>query len=317
MKNKNNMPNFFRLFAKTSAIIFAAAILLLSSISFATAENLSISVEPAKISINGKPGEKVKKSLQVVNRGNYPAHLKVYVKDFKIIDSKGSVELYDESKDSAANWLIPEFYGITIPPLEAKTVSFITNITNEMAAGGHSGAIMFEPSGNNDPQKKFGVQIFLNVIKEGATTGGKIVSFSSLKFQFSDPAKIGLSVKNLGNSHFVSSGSIVLTNWQGKKVAQSNIGELSVSPGQLRAFEFNWNNDKPLLGFYKAEINLTNSMRPDDKLGKTTWFLFVPIKFILLSLFGIILAVAGALVFKNRKNIAKKWLAVDSALPFS
>ena len=269
------------------------------------AESQSIVVQPAKTEVTGRPGQNIKESFIVINRGNSTVKLTLSVKDFRITDENGKMEFFNKEQEPASDWIIPQFVEIGVTPLQTKKVEFIVSIPKDISPGGHYGAIILETKEENSSQtKKFGTLVLLTVLGKDAVSGGKISDFSISKAQDQDPIKINLSLQNSGNTHLTTQGNIIFTNWKGEKIGEYNPGELTVFPGTTRNFSWEW-RDHSLSGFYTAEVKLTNSAKPDQKLESKNWFLVSPIDIWLSFLFALVIA---ACVFLVKKKTARKSL---------
>lgn len=268
--------------------------------SFASA-GVSLSVQPSQIEYSGKPGTSEKGYVSVINKGNVEVKLKVASQDFRYINQGGDIEFYIKNQDSALTWLVPQYIEITIPPYGAKTVQYIVTVPKGTKAGGHLGALNFHLEGQKE--KKFGALFFLNVIDSGITTGGTVTNFSTPKFQYASAPKLNLAINNSGNANLFATGTMAFKDWRGKKVAEFQTNSIVVAPNNSRLFNIGWNNNN-LLGIYKAELNLTNSLNKTQKLQAETWFFVFPWKkmlvFIPLALLVLILAIFNP--FKFIKN---------------
>lgn len=239
----------------------------------------SIVVEPSKMEIVANPGDKILKNFLIVNRSSLPARMKVYSKDYRVVDENGNIETYDKESESARDWLVPDYVELTLMPLQTKVMQFIATVSENMSGGGHYGAVVFEPviSSENQGGKPFGLTVLMTVAKNGITTGGKISEFSSGLVHGGGPIDFDLKIKNLGNTHLKSNASIDIVNWRGDKVAHFEAGELLVYPETERLFKLRW-MEHPLFGPFRAYVNIDNSIKKDAKMEAGLWFFVVPWK---------------------------------------
>ena len=245
------------------------------------AESETVVVEPAKMDIQIWPGQKVKKTFVIVNRSNLPIKLKTSISDFKTIGEEGKIELYNKEQEGAAGWLIPQYLVIGLKPLESKSFDFYVSIPENFSAGGHFGAITLSPT--NESLKfnsSLGILINLTVAGKDATSGGKVIDFSTSGFQKGEPVSFNLKLENLGNTLLRTKGFISIKNWQGKEIRRFNIGNIAVYPEETRSFQWQWNNT-PWLGVYKAELNLENVNALEQKFTEAKQFAIFPWQFAL------------------------------------
>ena len=304
---------------KQKNIIISALIFL----SLASYQNIHaneiplVSVEPSKININLNSNEKILKSLLVVNKSDKLVTLKVSVKDYKVINEEGKIDFYYAEFNSAVKWLIPQYISMQIKPYDAQKLEFIAIADKNMPGGGYNGAIIFQLYNNDAPiGESFGTLIDMNTINQGITTGATIKGFSMPKIQFTEPAILSFKMNNLSNSNFSSTGNIILTDIFSKKTSQFDAGQLDLYPGSTRDFKFQWNNEN-LFGIYKADVNLTNQIRDDNKLQYSSWLVFLPIrKMVLPTLITLLLSIIAIIIaykfIRNQKN--KKILFIKNNL---
>jgi len=262
----------------TLIIIILYSILAVSAPIFAQTNN-SVTVQPSKIDLTANPGDKVRNSLFVANGTTLPMTFKISVKNFRQKDEDGNINFYPaEGQESAENWIIPQYNIISVAPLSSTKMDYIVYPKNDMSAKGYAGAIifqMYDTVTKTASGKTFGTLVSLNVMGNGITTGGEISNFKTSFFQYKDPLKFSVKIKNPSNSNLYASGTIAFNNIFGKQVARFDTGKMEVYPKTSKFFSFAW-KDAPLFGIYKSEISLTNNMRQDHKMSASSWVLVLP-----------------------------------------
>lgn len=311
------MSGLFALFL-LSAVLFS----LSAADQSRAAETKSLVVQPAAIEIKGQPKDNIKKSFTIINRGDLPVRLKLVPKDFRVVDEKGTIEVYEKSDQSMKDWLIPEFLEIYLKPLQTKDIQFIVAIPDNASAGGHFGAITFEPADSSSLAQKgnFGILVLTTVTAPGTQvfTGGKIVNFSSAIFQEGNPIKFNLTMHDLGNTNFTTQGTITIKNWRGKEIAKFDTGQMYTYPGINRRFVWQWTNT-PSFGFYRAEVSLTNSNKNSQQFSQGYWFFVFPWKEAVGTMLGLAAALFVLASWRDKifsRGIAKKIRQIRNKFPF-
>lgn len=279
-KNKIFAPFLILLALSLSIAGYFGFAFSLSSVN--AAEEKPLVVSPDKIELVARPGQKIKSQFTLINRGNIAVRMKVVAKDFKINPETGQMEFYLAQNNGMTQWLIPEFLEVSLKPLQSKDIQFIVSIPKEVKSGGYFGAILFEQASQkiNGPKTAFGGLVLLT-IKGGegkVYLGGKINDFSAPWLQGSFPIRFGLEVKDLGNTYFKSSGTILVKNWRGKQVANLKTDNLIVYPETSKTFFWKWTPQDLSVGFYRASVELTSQGKDPQKLTGRTWFIVFPWK---------------------------------------
>ncbi|MDP3882513.1 MAG: hypothetical protein Q8Q48_00450 [Candidatus Staskawiczbacteria bacterium] len=286
--------------------------------SAATNDDTAVVLQPSKTMVTASPGQKVSRSFSIINRSNYPLTLKLVVKDYKQISDDGKLEFYDAEIEPASSWIVPQYLQIGLKPLETKEIGFVINVPENFTGGGHYGVILFESVDGSQGlgTSSFGELILLTVagndLKVGATA--KTVNFYTGLMQQGNPVDFNFKMQNIGNTHFISQGKLILKDWLGKEAGNYNVGELIVYPGTEKLFQWRW-SDTPGIGLYKAEVWLADASANDTglKLVDGRWFILFPWMWAV----GILLAILSifALVkFRKTTNISKimSWRAKDN-----
>lgn len=280
----------------------------LSSLALAKEEGKPLVVLPEKIEMYGKPGQKLLSQLTIKNRGNLPVRMKVLSRDYRIVDENGKIEFYEDQDHGMSRILVPEFLEVSLNPSEEKVVKFLTVIPQDVASGGHYGAILFEKANEKSygPKNSFGTLVLLTVISESgrATMVGKVDSFNpASRIQGAGPTKFDLAMSNAGNTHFQTEGRLVISDWRGREVADLKLGKQIVYPQTNREFRWNWKNN-PGLGLYRSEIILTSLGENPQTFSEKDWFVIFPWLGVLYVALGILAAViVGLLLYRRRSSV--------------
>ncbi len=300
------MKKNFKVLLALIIFLFVNLTFLVPSLTLA-ASDTSVVIQPSKIEVTASPDQKLARSFSVINRSNFDVTLMLVVKDYKQISEDGKLQFYNAATEPAASWIVPQYLQIKLKPLETKDVGVVISVPKDFSGGGHYGAILFQPVGNagNIVTGNFGELILLTVTGSDIKTSAvvKTVNFWTSGLQQGNPVNFSFKMQNVGNTHFDTTGKLVLRDWQGKEIGNFNVGQLTVYPKTYRTFKWQWSGT-PSIGIYKAEVMLSDPSTQKLKLVDGEWFIIFPWVATLIALF------AGCLVFtavKFRKSIAK-WL---------
>lgn len=299
------------------AFLAAGVFSPLASLTKGASADTSIVLQPSKTEVKASPGQKLSRTFSVINRSNYYVRLKLVVKDFRQASDDGRLEFYDEKSESAATWLIPEFLEIGLKPLSTKDISFVVSVPKDLSAGGHYGAIMFQPAdapqGQAISANSFGELVLLTVAANDLKTTAiaKTSGFGTSPFQQGEPVDFSFKIENSGNTHFTTQGRLVVKDWLGKEVGNFDAGQLIVYPNTSRVFKWRW-TETPVMGIYRANLMLSDPDYPNtqkQKLIDGAWFILLPWQ-ILVGFLAVIAALFLAL--KYRKNLYLKKINIKN-----
>jgi len=294
---------FFKVAKKKKIII--ALLIFISVAQFAkAASDTSIVIQPSSTDISASPNQKLAKNFSIINRSNFSVTLKLAVKDYKQVSDSGQLQFYNATKESAAEWLVPQYLQVSLKPLETKDIGFVVNVPKDFSGGGHYGAILFEPVNNtqNISMENFGELVLLTVTGTGTKASAIVnsVNFSTGLFQQGNPVDFSFKMQNTGNTQYETQGKLVLKDWLGKEVGNYDLGALTVYPKTSRLFQWRWNGT-PLIGIYQANVlfsnlNTNNKFSPVDGM----WFVLFPWEAVL-AIFAVC-----AIIFATVKYLASK-----------
>ena len=290
--------------AKISKISFIITIIFLASfIPLINIQAKGLTLTPAKITLEALPGQKIKANSQISNTGDFPIRMKLVVKNYKVVDEKGTLEFTDEETGfEMKDWIVPEFLEINLKPFETKTINFIVSVPQNAAFGGHYGAILFESKNSEIKNSDFGILILLNIKNERVIKKGHFVSFNVPKINEHSPINFSVKIENAGNIHFMPKGKIEIFNIFGKKITEAQLKNDYVYPSSTREFTSRWRK-KNLSGIFKAKVNAVYN---GDQISKTTLFIVFPWRIILFG--GITLVTLYIIWHRYRKEISVRVL---------
>jgi hypothetical protein len=229
-----------------------------------------MTVSPVFFDLTGDPGTTITTKVRIRNNTNSPIPIKLGVE--KIVgDQNGNITLKDNN-DQTLSWITFPESSLVAKPLEWTDVPFSIDIPKD-AAYGYYWTITFKQDESN-PLTKNGVNltgaaavpILLNVKKAGATTQGKLTSFTTnASFYEYLPVKFSTRFQNTGNVHIRPKGNIFIKDWLGNQVGILNVNDAdgAILPDATRAFEADWSDS-----FISVETKMQDGQPKLDKNGK-------------------------------------------------
>lgn len=288
---------------------------------------LNLTTFPSSFDIVVKPGDTSNQKFRIRNNNDTPLILTLSVKKL-IPDLSGGINLVDFAKnDDEGQWISFQTATITAQPKEWTDIPFSIHPSKDAAYGYYYALFLAPQEEKQDitkPQAKvngsLAIPILLTVLKNGATTNGNLVSFTTSQnfFEFL-PVSFLTTFHNSGTVHTKPRGNIFIKDFSGKTIDTLPINEGlgSVLPNASRRFETVWNNsfitydtklnfhfDKVLslrIGKYSAvALVVVSGETKDTSYTATTTFWVFPWKIIL----GIVLIVllAGVGLFGIAKS---------------
>ena len=135
-------------------------------------------------------------------------------------------------------------------------------------------------------------------VNENAT----VESFKASKDYYpKSPVDLELRLKNNGNNNIKPTGTIVITNIFGQKVAELPIEGLNVLPSAIRKMDTQWKFTSLLANRYTATLVATYGQGNNSLSASTSFYVFP--KFVAIILGVVLLLVIGLIA--GRKQIKK------------
>lgn len=306
------------------SIFFLSMVSFVNSVSARPDDGLALSITPPLIKNNVNPGQIWKSSVKLINNNSYEIKAYVQVSDFEGGPEEGTVKFISADPNSKDNtylmsrWIVIDPGPITIPAFSSKEISYVVDVPEDAAPGGHYAAILAGTKSTDDQGggSRIGIStmlsslILLNV-KGDVDERGMIREFSVNK-QIVQDANIDFSVRfeNIGNVHIQPQGEIkVYDFWdqeKGKILINHNRETGNVLPGGIRKWDFNWTGEKGLfqMGRYKAVLVLSYGQQGRETVDRTLYFWVINFK-VLAYVFGSIAFLVLLIVFVVRRSIKK------------
>lgn len=266
----------------------------------------ALAVAPAILEAVVEPGVGLEKEIYVVNNTNFPLPVKGQIGPFLANEILSDP---DSAIFNVSSWFTLEPADFILQPQEAKLIKATITPPPDAIPGGHYATVFFQPlipegaltAGTTISLARVGVLTFL-------ITPGDIVESLELtaepvsQFRLAGPIKFDPSLKNLGSVHIMPTGSLQITNWQGKPVADLTAEPGIVLPHTEKAFALTW-NPQFLLGKYQAELHLKYGA--EQKNLSYTWsFWVIPLHLIIPLLLVLTFILKLFIVGKARVRLA-------------
>jgi len=320
-------------YQKTAIIL---AILVASFLVAYSAKALIAS--PARLEIEGDPGQRVTSKLALVNNEDEPMTFFSSFENFEAQDETG-VPYFVDSQDGLATWISAE-KQVTLQPKERKEIPFTVDIPADAGVGGHFAAIFWgttppdAKSGEVAIGAKTGILIFLRV-RGDIVEQGQIIELNTLDgkgFYDSLPVDMLYRFENQGNDRTKPIGEMTINNMFGKEVEKITANEKqgSVLPESVRKFYISWgrvdmdNIEKRFedgtlnpqytfwekakmqmssfaFGRYSAVLNLTYGLQKNDAQSQISFWV-IPWQLLSLVLLVLIVIVFGGKLMLRRYN---------------
>lgn len=257
-------------------------------------------------------------AVTVTNATDTLATFELSVIDFGSLDASGGVAFLGaagELRDryALASWMRPETDEITVAPGEERSVSVQIENREDLAPGGHYGALIFKntsPSRSDTPNVSINQMLSsLVLVKKtgGARYGLELSSLEYLDRWFDFRHKVSVRFRNTGNVHVVPRGEFHITDPVGRLVYRGilNEGSAVILPETFREyttqlFPVKW---AFFPGYYTLDFNYRYDGRDEKDIWSQQLFLFPPIPGCVLTSVGIISVILAARLWKKRQKL--------------
>lgn len=209
-------------------------------------------VSPARLEIEGDPGETVMGKCSVINDSEAAQTYYSSTENFEAEGETGNPR-FVESDDGLADWItvLPD---ISVESKGRKDIAFTVDIPKDAGVGGHFAALFW---GSQPPKEKeagtvaigqkVGVLVFLRVrgevIEKGDIT--EFRAFHEKKMYDSLPIDMLFRFENAGNDRLKPLGDIEIVNMFGsiRETIPANKKQGSVLPESVRKFYTSWGRE--------------------------------------------------------------------------
>lgn len=283
-----------------------------------------LSISPTRTELNVERGstEKVEVNIRNVTRGAIVA--KPFISDFESDDATGEPRLYvntDKRNSASISSFVSGLEDVPLNPGEDKNLTYIVNIPADAAPGGYYGAITYRAVPANQAGPESGeVALTANVaslvlieVPGDITEQIQVTSVKVSKdgkagsFFTSKPDRVGIGIKNSGNSFSKPFGTISVTDMSGKQVFSYELNNSTprgnILPKSSRTFTDELKNiSKP--GRYTVTTNVSHGTGGEVLTQKAS-FWYLPV-WLLIALAVVIIGIAGGVFYLYRKQFGRK-----------
>lgn len=291
------------------------ALLLLSTIYFfayapnVLAEDSTITAIPPKLELKADPGQVLSATLKVRNEGTTTENYNINVQDFIVSDTIGTpIPVPDNisTRWSLRRWIeAPDTIPVDAKGIQEVKISI--KVPKDALPGGHYAMLTYEPNTGYilGGLKKTGSSItqrtgtiFYVTVNGPVTEKAVLKEFKTAKFNELGPVDFQGTIENLSDVHIAPKGSIVITDFLNRKVANLNLETGNIFPEASRVFNSTW-NQRWGYGQYKAELSMAYGNTGQLISGTISFWLF-PIRLVIYTLVLIIALLFILLKLRNR-----------------
>jgi len=294
--------------AATILLILAATAAVLAGTSPAQAQEFDLTLTPAKVELEVRPGESLEFSIELRNNGPDPLALRVYPMDYSV--TPDNTFIFEEPgyySYSGAAWIGIRQDAVNIPPATMISVPFDLLVPPDAEPGGHYAVIFFQDASEPRPGQgaelspRVGAQILITVPGE-IVREGEIADFHVDSDYFSLWASHGngsagwparsmkyhLEVENKGNVHITVNAVISYGASFGFGSGRLELGAMTILPGTTRYFD-GYLPGPPCFGRYRADALImygVDQFTFDVEKRAETGFTVIPVIWILVLILG-------------------------------
>lgn len=262
-------------------------------------------LEPAKTEISVKPGDKVIKTLSIVNRTDSEKTFTIDVEDFKGSQDPNQVIVLlgsDKGPYSLKDFIKPEVKTFTLKSKQRATLNIVFSIPQDAEPGGLYGSVLVSSASAGASGEdltdartvsRLGALYFIRVagnVKEDAHLADFRMKDNKSVYE-KGPYNFEALFENNSSVHLTPSGTVTIKNIIGKKVAELDVTPFFSLPDSLRAAQISWDDSGFAFGRYTATINLNRGYKssPDVVDSKTIVFWILPWKILVAIIIAILL----------------------------
>ncbi len=263
-------------------------------------------LEPAKMEVFVKPGEKTTKTLSVVNRSESDQNFTIQIEDFEgSKDVKQPVVLLGPERGpySLKDFIKPEVKNFKLKSKQRAIINVNIDIPADAEPGGKYASVLVstasvESDSNVEDNRaktisRIGALYFVRIAGP-VTENGQLTDFRltgpEKSFYEKGPFNFELLFQNNGNIHLTPGGRVEIKNMLGRKVKDIDVPPFFSLPDSLRSAQAVW--DSPYsFGRYTATAYINRGYRDSEDVIDTITISFwvLPWKISLIILIAILL----------------------------
>ncbi len=287
-------------------------------------------VSPVREEKTIERGTSIVTKIYVENTTSNPVETKAVINNFVADGETGEPKVDVENKLEISNdfrKIVGPIPNFNLNPKERKEIPVTLTVPKDSSPGGYYGAIRFLPASTSTEDAKVNLSASVGTIFLINVPGNLTEKLSLADFSVTNNGKQGflfvnatnglattIKLQNTGNIHLKPFGKVQITK-SGKVVEEFEFndqqsGSGNVLPGQTRAFEHKFKNDK-WFGKYTISANLSYGDGGDlITANKTFWV--IPTWLAVLSIVTLAALVFGSIYFfakksnKGKKSVHKR-----------
>lgn len=284
-----------------------------------TSSAFGLTAIPPRLEIEGKPGESITRTIRVRNESATTKILNTAVKDFVVLDNKGTPVRIESLPEGTNKWALSPWTQVSpinhqIKPGETKAMTITVIIPDNATPGAHYAVVLHTPTNETTINAsgsavtpEVGTLVYLRIpgdVKEEARA-----MFDVPRFQEFGPVNFKTTIVNTSDIHVAPAGQIEVTDLLSRKFLVKFDGA-NIFPESSRVFTSTL-DQKWLFGRFKAELVATYGSK-GQLLNSVAYFWVLPVRLILALLTIIFLVVAISLILRSpTKGNGGKFLQAD------
>jgi len=278
-----------------------------------TSNAFGLTAIPPRLEVEGKPGDVIVRTIKVRNESTVLKTLTTSIKDFVVLDEKGTPVRIEDLPDGSNKWALSPWTQVSpdkhqIKPGETKALSLTIVVPEDATPGAHYAVVLHSPTNETTLSEsgsaitpEVGTLVYLRV--PGPVTEDARAIFEVPKFQEFGPVKFKTTVVNNSSIHIAPQGQIEVTDMLSRKFVVP-FGSANIFPETTRSFE-SVLDQKWLFGRFKAELAATYGST-GQLLNTVSYFWVLPVRLILAILTSIFLVIAIVLILRNPTKPGQK-----------
>jgi len=245
-------------------------------------EKITLGVSPPIFELDVFLGEEISKEIKVTNKSDVPIPILARVLDFTAEDETGEMIFEEGTEDSSRFWFEIENPNFILNAGESRKVNFKISVPKDTQIGGYYSVLLFEPQlpsfyfREGEPraipvmgvlfmlsvktlslealnreklqvvefslpkeQRLVGLENFLSKLTAGIARAAEFTVIEK------SPSKFTLKLKNNDIYHLKPFGKVLIYNFFGKKVGETEVSKQTILPGKIRIFPVNFSPKIP------------------------------------------------------------------------
>lgn len=238
----------------------------------------SITLSPVNKHYELRAGETKTDELTIINDGKVAYDFIVYAKPYSVTSENYDPDFSTQATNADAyRWVEFGTVKYRLQAGESTKVPYTITVPANATPGGHYGVLFAETQpqnttgGNAVVRKKRVGSILYATVKGTYETGGQFGGANIPFLQLQAPLKVTTTTSNTGNTDFINSVSVKVTDLFGNLKYETE-KDYAVLPQTSRKMSLEWTT-APMFGLYKVEV--TSSFL-DQKHSPSQFVLMVP-----------------------------------------